>query len=181
LKKSGLLIFILAAMLAFTACDSSPSSNGSDENNGDSPPVTTENPQNPSVFSFKFGDVVIEMNENMSNVIGKLGEPLGVLEAPSCAFDGTDRIFSYPGVQIYTYPVDDDDFIHTIGFFDDSVYTTEGKIRLGADIQDVIDVYGDNYKYETGMYTFTRGSTFLEFLVDDDIVIGITYRYDLNL
>jgi len=178
LKKLYLLFLAVMTIFVFTACDNGQNPENSNEN---IPPEINDTPGVPSVFSFKMGEVNIEMDEDISAIIGKLGEPLGILEQPSCAFDGTDRIFSYPGVQIYTYPKGDADHIHTIGFFDDSVFTTEGKIRLGSNIQAAIDAYGNDYKYETGMYTFTRGLTFLEFLVDDDIIIGITYRLHLDL
>ncbi|MCL2425376.1 MAG: hypothetical protein FWD05_03455 [Oscillospiraceae bacterium] len=138
-------------------------------------------PDAPDAFAFIFRDVLIEMNQDVSQVISALGDPDGEFEAPSCAFDGIDRIFAYPGIQIYTYPLDDSDFIHTVAFFDDSIRTTEGGIRLGANIQAVIDVYGDDYEYEVGMYTFTRGRTVLEFLTDDGIVIGISYRYLIEI
>jgi len=131
-------------------------------------------------FAFKMNDVLIEMNQNINYVIDRLGEPLGVFEAPSCAFDGIDRIFSYPGVQLYTYPIGDDDFIHTIGFFDDSVRTTEGGIRLGSTLQAVLDAYGDDYEFDTGMYTFSRGLTKLEFLIEDGIVMGLSYGFTIE-
>jgi len=166
-----------AAATAAPAPDTEPSG---DDNatSGDSP--ENDEPQAPAEFFFKMGDVIIEMNQNIDHVISKVGEPLGVFEAPSCAFDGTDRIFSYPGLQIYTYPVGDEDFIHTIGFFDDSVRTAEGGIRLGAGLQAVIDAYGEDFIVDTGMYKFTRGLTSLEFLVDDDMVIGISYGYKIE-
>ena len=139
-----------------------------------------EDSQGPGVFSFKMNDVVIEMNQNIDYVIDRLGEPRGVFEAPSCAFDGIDRIFSYPGIQIYTYPKGDSDFIHTIGFLDDTVRTSEGGIRLGSKLQAVLDAYGDDYEFDTGMYKFTRGLTSLEFLVDDDMVTGISYGFRIE-
>jgi hypothetical protein len=140
-----------------------------------------DQPQAPPYFAYKHDDVLIEMNQNINYVTGRLGEPQGIFEAPSCAFDGTDRIFSYPGIQIYTYPVGDEDFIHTIGFFDDSIRTTEGGIRLGSNIQAALDAYGNDYEYESGMYTFTRGLTVLEFLTDNDVIMGISYRLILDI
>jgi len=155
--------------------------NGDDNVNGSDPYINGDL-QTPPAFSFTFRDVVIEMDQNVAYVIEKLGEPLGEFEAPSCAFDGIDRIFSYPGIQIYTYPAGATDHIHTIGFFDDSVRTSEGGIRIVHNtIEDVIDAYGDDYSYETGLYKFVRGLTSLEFLTEDGIVIGITYRLDLGL
>jgi len=175
-------LFILLVIFVLAGCSGEPDKGAPATNDGDGtvspgPDITLP----PAVFSFKMGDIFIEMDEDISKIITGLGEPLGILEAPSCAFDGTDRIFSYPGIQIYTYPKNGADHIHTIGFFDDSVVTAEGKIRLGSNIQSVFDAYGNDYRYETGMYTFTRGKTVLEFLVSDDIIIGITYRYLLDL
>jgi len=177
LKALSLAVLIIA-VFGLVACG-----NGGDADVpvNDNTPEITDSPQQSSVFSFKMGDVPIIMDEDMSVIIDKLGEPLGVLEQPSCAFEGIDRIFRYSGVEIYTYPKGDVDHIHTISFINDSVYTTEGRIRLGANIQDAIDVYGNNYQLETGMYTFTRGQTFLRFLVNDDIIIGITYNLQLDL
>ena len=150
------------------------------ENEPDAP--VEDEPDVPDAFFFKMGDVIVDMDQDIEYVITNVGEPLGRFEAPSCAFDGMDIIFSYPGIQIYTYPAGAGNYIHTIGFFDDSVRTAEGGIRLGSRIQNVFDVYGEDYSYETGMYRFTRGLTVLEFLVDeDDIVKGISYRLLLDL
>ena len=125
-------------------------------------------------FAFTADGFVIHMDMDMSLVLDALGQPLGVFEAPSCAFDGIDRIFRFPGVQIHTYPEGDLDFVHTISIRDDSVTTTEG-IYLGSDFEAVIAAYGSNYEQEFGMFTFTRGETTLSFFVEDDMVVGITY------
>jgi len=148
---------------------------------GNEPDASAEDTPVPDAFFFKMGDVIIEMDQDIEYVISNVGEPLGRFEQQSCAFDGIDIIFSYPGIQIYTYPAGAGNYIHTIGFFDDSVRTAEGSIRLGSRVQNVFDEYGDDYSFETGMYRFTRGLTVLEFLVEDDIVMGITYRLLLDL
>ena len=125
-------------------------------------------------FAFAMGAFVIEMDQNIAHVLDMLGEPLGVFEAPSCAFDGIDRIFSYPGVQIHTYPEGDDDFVHTISLRDDSVRTM-GGIYLGNSPDAVFDAYGDGYEQEFGMFTYTRGMTTLSFYIENDMVLSITY------
>ncbi|MDR2569374.1 MAG: hypothetical protein LBD23_03620 [Oscillospiraceae bacterium] len=149
----------------------------SDNPQGDDDPHVDDVPHILSVFSFKIMDFTIEMDQDIVYVIEALGEPRGIFEEPSCAFDGIDRIFGYSNIQIHTYPKDDHDHIHTISLRDDSIGTTEGGIRLGAKLQDVIDAYGDDYKYDAGMYTFTRGLTTLEFFIDDGEVKGITYGF----
>ena len=126
-------------------------------------------------FTFKMGDVLIEMNQEITYVVERLGEPLGILERPSCAFDGMDIIYGYPDVEIFTYPIGNTNHVHTINFINDSPRTLEGGIRMGAPLQAVIDAYGEDFEYDTGMYTFQRGLTTLSFFIEDDIVWGITY------
>ena len=196
-KINSILLIMILALLVVTACgngngpdvppvENSPAVNNPGENGDpdvdETEPPPANDPVVPDAFFFKMGDVIINMDENIDYVIEKVGEPLGRFEQESCAFEGNDIIFSYPGIQIYTYPAGENNFIHTIGFFDDSVRTAEGGIRMGSNIQAVIDVYGNDFSYETGVYKYSRGLTVLEFLVDDDdMVIGITYRLLLDL
>ena len=137
-------------------------------------------PAAPTVFALNLGGNVIEMDQNMEDVIQMLGEPMGVFEAPSCAFDGIDRVFRFPGVQIHTYPLGDEDFVHTISLRDDTV-TTTGGIFLGQSLEDVKAVYGEDFVQEYGMFTFTRGQTTLSFLIEGNVVIAITYGLLLDI
>ena len=139
--------------------------------NGDDQQVTVD-----EVFSLLYKDFLIEMNQDINDVVDALGDPLGIFEAPSCAFDGIDRIFSYPGLQIHTYPSGDDDFIHTISFRDDSIGTSE-NIYLGDSLDLLLKAYGEDFEYELDMYTFTRGLTTLSFLIEEDMVVSITYGF----
>ena len=125
-------------------------------------------------FYFEFDGYTIQMSQDMSDVIDALGEPLGYFVRPSCAFVGDDRIYSYPGIEIFTFPVGDINLVHTISIRDDSIRTPEGFF-IGIDFQQVLDVLGNDYEHEAGMFTFTRCVTTLEFRVDDGIVLGITY------
>ena len=142
------------------------------DDNGDAadepPPAIEED------FAFAYGDFIIMMDQDINEILEALGEPLGIFEAPSCAFDGIDIIFRFPGIQIHTYPRDDGDFVHTISLRDDSVKTMEG-IYLGDGPDKVFDRYGSDYEAEFDMYTFTRGMTTLSFVIEDDIVVAITY------
>jgi hypothetical protein len=126
-------------------------------------------------FALEVNGFLIEMDQDMSYVLDALGEPLGEFVAPSCAFDGEDRIFQYPSIQIHTYPVGDFDRVHTISLRDDNIRTSEGGIRLGASFEDVIAAYGDDYVQDFNIHRFTRGRTKLEFYIHDGVVLGITF------
>jgi len=201
MKRIGLILIITLAMLALTACgngndpgveapvEQEPVGNAPGENEPSSPVAGNEpdasvedEPVVPDVFFFKMGDFIINLDEDIDHVIENVGEPLGKFERPSCAFEGNDIIFFYPGIEIATYPAGSGNYIHMIDFIDDSNRTAEGGIRSGTSIQKVFEVYGTDYSYETGMYKYTRGLTVLEFIViDDDIVERIRYRLLLDL
>jgi len=133
----------------------------------------------PMEFIFLFRGASIHMDQAMDELLPRLGEPTGIFEAPSCAFDGIDRIFGFPGVDILTYPVGDRDLIHTINFRDDSITTTEG-IYLGSSWADVLEAYGSDYSQDVNMFQFTRGRTTLSFFLDGDMVVGIIYALIMN-
>jgi hypothetical protein len=201
MKKIFVLVLIIIITFIITACgdaqgagvqgtpEPSISQNGYEQpgsgtnssmpDNGADPNDNGE--QASTGFSFTFNDVVIKMDDDIDYIIGKIGEPRGDFHVPSCAFDGYDRIVEYPGIQITAYPSGESHRIFNLSFLDDSIRTTEGRIRLDSPVQAVFDAYGEDYSYETGMYRFTRGLTYLEFLTEDGHVIRITYRLDLGL
>jgi len=144
---------------------------------GDATLPEVDEPEGLPDFALRVGDFLIEMDQDFAIVLAALGEPLDEFEAPSCAFDGIDRVFLYPDFEVRTYPKGGLDHVHTIVFENDLIRTTEGGIRLGASLQAVIDAYGEDYEHDTGMYTYTRGLTTLEFLIDDGIVTNILYGY----
>lgn len=143
------------------------------------PPAETTPPVNAVAFALPIGNFTIYMDQNIQDVLDAMGEPLGVFEAPSCAFDGIDRIFSFSGLQIHTYPLDDGDFIHTVSIRDDSIMTQNG-IYIGNSWDSVLAAYGSDYQQDFGMFTFTKGVTKLQFYVESDMVVAITYGLIMN-
>lgn len=120
-------------------------------------------------------DVQIYMHEEASSVLEALGEPLTFLEAPSCAFQGTDRIYGFGSFELTTYEKDGKEFIYDIYFLDDSVTTDEG-IYLGCSKADMEAAYGTDYKEASGSFTYTRDGMTLQFLIENDSVSAIRYN-----
>jgi hypothetical protein len=129
-------------------------------------------------FAFEYSGKKIYMGENIEDAVSDIGEPKKTFEAPSCAFDGIDKIFSYSGFDLHTYPKGENDLIHTINLRDDSVSTAEG-VMLGSSLSDMLKTYGDGYEQELGMYTYKKGKTSLQFLIVDDFVDAIMYLYEI--
>lgn len=125
-------------------------------------------------YPFVYNDVTIHMNTEAAQVIEALGESQDYFEAPSCAFQGLDKIYYYSGIELNTYPLDGVDYISSINLIDDSVSTMKG-IYLGSSLEDVTTAYGDDFTEDMGLYTYTLGETELTFLVEDNAVTAITY------
>jgi hypothetical protein len=181
-------IIVLAIMLLLAGCskgESTPTTNDNvnTENPGttqaaDKEGTTTEDVdtevEQGEGFQFEFNGVAIPLNVDAAPVIEALGEPVEYFEAPSCAFQGLDKIFYYNGFEINTYPSGDKDFISTVNFLDDSVATDKG-IYLGSTLDDVVAAYGENYEVENTAYTYTLGETELTIIVENDVVSAITF------
>ena len=133
-------------------------------------------PGDSAAFVFETGRLTIHMGERAAPVIEALGDPQNYFEAPSCAFDGIDKIYCYSGFELYTYPVGDEDYISSVNLTDDSIPTSEG-VYLGMSYSDMTAAYGENYTQNFGQYTYSLGDSALSFLVEDDIITVVTYNY----
>ena len=125
-------------------------------------------------FVFRSGGVAIGMNQEAAPVVAALGGWDNYIETESCAFQGLDKIYSYAGFDLYTYPKDDVDYVNSIYFTSDAVSTPEG-IRIGSSLDEVLAVYGDQYTEEFGVYTYTKDQSTLSFIVTDGIVESVEY------
>ena len=125
-------------------------------------------------FVFQSGGVAIGMNQEAAPVVAALGGWDNYIETESCAFQGLDKIYSYAGFDLYTYPKDDVDYVNSIYFTSDAVSTPEG-IRIGSSLDEVLAVYGDQYTKEFGVYTYTKDQSTLSFIVTDGIVESVEY------
>jgi hypothetical protein len=78
-------------------------------------------------------------------VIEGLGQPAGYFEAPSCAYQGIDKTYTYAAFELITYPLGGKDFIQDIYFLDGTVYTEEG-IHIGSTKAEVVAAYDGGIK-----------------------------------
>ena len=136
---------------------------------------TATQPTETDVFFFTGNGNTILLDTEIDAVLNEMGEPISTFDRPSCAFDGVDRFFLFPGLQIMTYPINGTDRVHTIMLMDDSLTTVNG-IFLGASLDALLAAYGHDYDYSYGMYIFTRGNTTIRFNVNDYRVQTISYE-----
>lgn len=125
-------------------------------------------------YKFEANGVTVVMNEEASATLDKLGEPMNYFEAPSCAFEGIDKTYTYAGFQLVTYPQGDKDHVSSVALKDDSISTPEG-VYIGDPVSKLDEVYGTDRTEKDNAYTYTKGKCKLEFIIDGDTITSITY------
>lgn len=124
-------------------------------------------------YVFTYNNTAISVDADAGAIVAALGDPVSYYEAKSCAFDGLDKIYSYSGFDMNTYPSGDKDYVSAVVFRDDSVSTAEG-ISIGDSLEKVKQAYGEGTE-EGGMLVYEKDGMKLCFILKDD-VIAIEYR-----
>ncbi|MDR2355054.1 MAG: hypothetical protein LBE16_02545 [Clostridiales Family XIII bacterium] len=178
-----LLAALLALCVLSSGCAKSEASESADahtDGNEAAAPDTAERSEaarDVTPFSFSYKDTPIVPGEDMSDLLDAIGAPNDVFEAQSCAFDGVDRIYYYPGFLINTYPDRGKDKILSVSFRDDSVQTDEG-LYLGMRADAVSSVYENGTRNAGGnALLFQNRDLELRVLFENDVAIDITLYY----
>lgn len=127
-----------------------------------------------AAYSFKAGATTITVGENAKDVLSALGKADKTFEQDSCAYQGKDKVYTYKGYELSTYPVKGVDKIASVYFLDKTVATPEG-IRIGSSKEEALKAYGNNYKELAGVYRYVSGETELDIYTTNNVVDGIEY------
>ncbi len=171
-----LLVAAAASLTVFSGCAGSGTEQTSAAVPGSTDSHGSESQATPSAadsFVFKKGDVTIAMHAPAGPVIEALGAYTNYYEEPSCAFEGMDKTYSYPGFDVTTYTKGGSDYVSGVIFWDDSVATAEG-VYIGQTLEDIRKAYGADVSGETSV-SLTRGASKLLFLLKDGAVSSIQY------
>lgn len=183
--KTRRLALVMAAMLLTTACGNNERvipgevNNGSagtgqqgTEGNGDTNPAVEDQTAKGYLFVSP-GGVTVQIDAPAESVVEALGE-YSYYEAPSCAFQGLDKIYTYNSFEVDTYPQDGKDYISAVIFKDDSISTPEG-VAIGDSRARMEEAYGANGAEEGGKVVYSKDGMKLCFILQDDQIISIEY------
>ena len=102
------------------------------------------------------------------------GEEEQYSEIPSCAFEGSDKVYNYGSYEIITSQINGEEKIYSVSLLDDTISTKEG-IKLADDRAKMIEIYGENYRENGTEYIYTDGNVNLSFILQNDVIISIQY------
>lgn len=177
MKKSVLLTTLCAGLLALlmTGCNSDRT-----EKDTDADTLSETQEQAVSACSYTFEDTLIVVGEDFSKALTALGDPVEYVEAASCYYDGMDKVYTYEGFEVRTYPDKDADLVQDICISDASWQTAEG-ITVGSALEDVIAVYGEDYVLNGKMYRYYFDDThYRYFFIMDGAVKYFGYAVDAS-
>ena len=165
-----IICILMLTVFLITGCASGAASSQNSTTEAD-------NTQDNECF-YVINDAKIVPGTDFAEALDVLGEPVKYTEAASCYYEGMDKIYSYDGFEITTYPVKDKDFVQDISISADKYKTTEG-ITVGSTLKDVTDAYGEDYELTGKMYRyFYSDDLYMYFFIMNDVVKYFGYAVE---
>ena len=125
-------------------------------------------------YTFVSGTTKIAIDADAAPILAALGTWRDYAESASCAFEGLDKVYTYAGFELQTYPMGEKDFVYMIILQDDTVATEQG-IRIGDTKDAVLAAYGTPDKQTDTALTYNGTGMYLQFILRDGAVISIQY------
>ncbi len=130
-------------------------------------------------FGYNNGSVMLTPGEKFDAGADGMPETTAYMEGASCYFDGLDKVFTYDGYEVTTYPKADGDYIQDVSISSDTIKTDKG-IGVGSTIEDIEKAYGNDYTVSGKMYEYYQDDTkYMYFFILNDVVQY--YGYGMNV
>ncbi len=207
MKKIFAILLAMVMLVALAACGSSNTGNATtqtitrgdvseedtseedaDEANEEEPEEEEEGTSNDetanendaeeeSAFSFLSDGLTLTPGDSFDSAL--LPDSESIYEVPSCAIDGTDKVYTYASFELTAYDDGSGEVIYSIYITDPNVTTPEG-LALGDSLTVLLSLYGEDYVEEGSSLVYTRGTTQLCIIMQDEFVISIEYLLKLT-
>ena len=178
MKKLICLLLSLVLLVSLAACgqkpaDTTPDTSNNTENLTEKDEANAPDNKTDEAFSFTLADVALIPGAGF--VAGDLPAATSTFEVPSCALEGMDTVYSYDSVEVTVYDDGVNPIIYSIYLVDPNTATDEG-LYLGDDRTQVETLYGTDYEEEGTELVYTKGSTQLRIILEDDLVVSVELR-----
>ena len=98
----------------------------------------------------------------------------------SADFEGLDKVFTYDGYEITTYPKTDGDYIQDVNVSSETIRTDKG-VGVGSTLEDIEAAYGKDYTVSGKMYEYYQDDTkYIYFFILNDVVQYYGYGMDVK-
>ncbi len=168
MKKLYLLVTMVVMVVCLTACGESEAQEIGSESTETSEAGTTV----ASGYSWEVEGVELYIDAAPEETVDLIEEEAEYFESPSCAYDGTDKIYTYNNYVVTFYEEEGEEGISLITLTSDLVTTTEG-VSIGASYDDIIAAYGEATSESDTLISYEDDGTELRFVLSGDSVISI--------
>lgn len=103
-------------------------------------------------FATIVNGVRIELGTDINDIIEELGEPDNYVQARSCLHDGDDKIYTFGGITIYTYPDEKKDIVYIVEYIGEEL--TPAGVGVGSTMAEVEKAYGKEYVEDAFFTTY---------------------------
>lgn len=185
MKKVVSVLLVLMFVIALAGCGNSGGVVVDPGAQAANAPGAVQQPQQPGAspvaqnytLFFESNGVKIRPYDLAEAVLGSLGKPNNSFEAPSCAYQGMDKFYTYSGFQLTVNEIDGADHVTIITVTDDTVSIPQG-LKIGDTQEAMLQKMGSNYQEREGSYEFVEDTTTLSILVQEGKVTQIMYLYN---
>ena len=180
--KRIIMIFlaVLLVVSALTACaqkEPTPTedNSGATKPSGTQPGVTQTIPGNMETVEYYFMAGTIKLVPGEKFDAAALPEPNATFEVPSCAFEGTDKVYNYETFEVTAFNDGTNDLIYSVYLIEPTVTTPEG-LAVGDDAAQIKSLYGEPKQVNGNEWVYTNGKVDIFIIVNNETVISIEYR-----
>lgn len=124
---------------------------------------------------FNSGSGSIKLGDSADKVEKALGTGYTTSEVVSCINDGTDKIYMYSDVEVYTYEKSPGNSAVYEVTVTSGKYPTNKGIKVGDAKENVISTYGSGYKEEGKTLSYNVNDSSIQFFISGDKVQSISY------
>lgn len=125
-------------------------------------------------LTFQSGDLILLPLMEAEDALEALGQPLGAFEADSCAYQGKDYYYYYPGFELTVNEVEGERLVTAITVVDDTVTTPQG-LRIG-DSEEKLNSLLKGEGTPEGYYEFVSGFVCLQVQVNEGVITAMVYK-----
>ena len=131
-------------------------------------------------FGYNNGSVLLTPGVKFNADAEGMPETTAYMEAASCYFEGLDKVFTYEGYEITTYPKEDGDYIQDVNISSETIKTDKG-VGVGRTLDEVEAAYGSDYTVSGKMYEYYQDNEkYMYFFILNDVVQYYGYGMDVK-
>jgi hypothetical protein len=126
-------------------------------------------------YKFTYKGYEIAPGSNAAAALEAFGDDYDRVEVASCAYQGVDIVYTYPGFTLYAFSDSGVEYINVIEVTDSLIDC--GGISVGDSIQKAKDIYGTPDVGDDYGVLYRSGKTELQISTDGvDTIIAIVYK-----